>query len=280
MKVIGYPPIVSDPSWNSSNITLGDAVYAVIHHFQLNPPNVMEILDVNLKRLQESLSGGGGTKNNSAASSAATMPASYQQSVANGSSPLQNGMTNEKQSQRQQQHEEAAVTDDEVNTLIPSIPASFPQLQSMTMSEIKHLLNNESAFESFIQRTPEVITLNEIKQSIVDANVGTAQSNILQYKEKVDRQSIDITTLEKELSSKLSKYETLNIDRERICRPPDGKETVKELNRAKKEAYRNSETIADDWVESGDNIHEFVEKFMEERILYHTRAAKAERLSL
>eukprot|EP00956_Cyclotella_meneghiniana_P011700 scaffold16470_cov61-Cyclotella_meneghiniana.AAC.11 len=273
MKVIGYPPIASDPSWNASNITLGDAVYAVIHHFQLNPPNVMEIVDVNLKRLQESLSSGGGTKNNSSA--AAAMRASSQQSV-NGSSSLQNGSTNEKQSQRQ--HE--VVTDDEVNTLIPSIPATFPQLQSMTMSEIKHLLNNESALESFIQRTPEVITLNEIKQSIVDANVGTAQSNILQYKEKVDRQFFDITTLEKELSSKLSIYEKLNNDVERICRPPDGKDAVKELNRAKKEAYRNSETIADDWVESGDNIHEFVKKFMEERILYHTRAAKAERLSL
>ena len=51
-------------------------------------------------------------------------------------------------------------------------------------------------------------------------------------------------------------------------------------NHAKKEAYRESETIADDWVESGGDIGDFVKEFMETRILYHTRAAKAERLCM
>lgn len=37
MKVIGYGPISSDQRWKASNLKLGDAVYAVIHHFQLTP---------------------------------------------------------------------------------------------------------------------------------------------------------------------------------------------------------------------------------------------------
>jgi hypothetical protein len=37
MKVIGYAPISSDETWKSSNLKLGEAVYAVIHHLQLNP---------------------------------------------------------------------------------------------------------------------------------------------------------------------------------------------------------------------------------------------------
>ena len=37
MKVIGYGPISSDQHWRGSNLKLGDAVYAVIHHFQLTP---------------------------------------------------------------------------------------------------------------------------------------------------------------------------------------------------------------------------------------------------
>ena len=268
MKVIGYPPIASDHSWRSSNLKLGDAVYAVIHHFQLNPPNVMEILDVNLQRLQESLSG---STNNSAAAIRTS-----QQSVPNGSSSLQNVSVKENTSNKQSQHE---VTDDEVNALIPSMPTSFPQFESMTMSEIKHLLNNESAFESFIQQTSEIATLNEIKQSIIDANVEAAQTN-MQYKERVEQQTAEIDTLQNELSSKLSSYEKLNNDRETLSRPPDLNEMGKDLNRAKKEAYRDSETIADDWVESGENVNDFVKTFMESRILYHTRAAKAERLSL
>ena len=37
MKVIGYGPISTDQSWRAANMKLGDAVYAVIHHFQLKP---------------------------------------------------------------------------------------------------------------------------------------------------------------------------------------------------------------------------------------------------
>ena len=37
MKVVNYPPISSDLRWKQSNMKLGDAVYAVIRHFQLNP---------------------------------------------------------------------------------------------------------------------------------------------------------------------------------------------------------------------------------------------------
>ena len=50
--------IASDKSWRTSNIKLGDAVYAVIQHFQVNPPSILEITDANLRRLQESLTTG------------------------------------------------------------------------------------------------------------------------------------------------------------------------------------------------------------------------------
>ena len=49
--------IASDKSWRTSNIKLGDAVYAVIQHFQVNP-SILEITDANLRRLQESLTTG------------------------------------------------------------------------------------------------------------------------------------------------------------------------------------------------------------------------------
>ena len=37
MKVIGYPQLASDQSWRASNMKLGDAVHAIIQHFQVNP---------------------------------------------------------------------------------------------------------------------------------------------------------------------------------------------------------------------------------------------------
>ena len=278
MKVIGYPPIISEHSWTNSNLKLGDAVYAVIHHFQLNPPNVMEITDVNLKRLQENLNSSSGGDSN-AASRRASNPPAYQ--------TLNDSVTNNQRlthrpgdtaAMKQSQHE---LADDEVNALIPSVPTSFSQLESMTMSKVKELLNDESVFESFIQQTSEVAILNELKQSIICANVDTAQANLV-YKERIEQQSSDLNSLHGTLQSKLSKYRKLDDARNEstfTC-PPDLSETLKKLNHAKKEAYRESETIADEWVESGGDVGDFVKEFMETRILYHTRAAKAERLSM
>lgn len=275
MKVIGYSPIVNDQSWKNSNLKLGDAVYTVIHHFQLNPPNVMEITDVNLRRLQESITGearGGYSQ---------SAPPAYQGHNASNSTvreqerlahSLGDAATSIK-------HSPCDVSDEEVNSLIPSVPNSFPALETMAMSELKQLLNDESSFESFIQQTLEVVTLNELKQSIVSANVDAARANLM-YKERVDQQNAEMDSLRDGIQSKLERYNKLNEDRLALTRPPDLSGTLKDLNHAKKEAYHDSEAIADDWIESGGDVSDFVKKFMEVRELYHARAAKAERLSM
>jgi hypothetical protein len=178
-----------------------------------------------------------------------------------------------------QQQSPDEVTDEEVHTLIPAIPSSFPQLESMTMSQVKDLLDNESSFEDFIQQTSEVATLNELKQSIMSANVDAAEANLL-HREKVERQTAELDSLGDDLQMKLEQFNKLDQERVALTSPPDLNATIKYLNHVKKEAYRQSEAIADDWVESGGDVGDFVKKFMEKRALYHTRAAKAERLSM
>ena len=42
MKVVGYSPISSGFQWKQSKMKLGDAVYAVILHFQVNPRELVE----------------------------------------------------------------------------------------------------------------------------------------------------------------------------------------------------------------------------------------------
>jgi hypothetical protein len=53
MKVIGYPQIASDQRWKASNMKLGDAVYAVLECFQVNP---QEFLTLHFLIVSESLS--------------------------------------------------------------------------------------------------------------------------------------------------------------------------------------------------------------------------------
>lgn len=55
MRITGYQPISSESSWTSSGLKLGTAVNAVVQHMQLNPPEVIQITDDSLQRIQASI---------------------------------------------------------------------------------------------------------------------------------------------------------------------------------------------------------------------------------
>ena len=284
-KVIGYPPILSDQAWRDSGLKLGDAVYAVIHTFQINPPTVEEITDANLKRLQDSL---GGTRasataanlrasaNSASTASANSAPSAYLRPTASIYTPNARGERLVKSVQTEQQPE---VDDDEVNALIPSIPTSFPKLDNMTMSELKQLFNDDSVFEDFVKNTSEVSTLNELKESIEQSNIAAAEGN-WGHKFRLEEQRARLDTLQKDLSDKFSTYKQLLDKKHKLTSPPDVRDAIHELHHAKKEVFRESEAIAEEWVETGGDVQGFVKDFMERRLLYHVRAAKAERLEM
>jgi len=266
----------------------------------------MEITDVNLRRLQQSLSGSTSSNNSSSNSSRqaqsissthnkSTFPASasggFQQPPPTHESMHSNsGSTCYQQSApvvAQKVHHEPPpnyeqVANDEVNTLIPPIPSSFPEIDKMSLSEVKQVVDDEKVLETFIENTAAVKTLRELKQSIEASNVDVAKSNLLDHEEIVKEVCAEVATLERELDTKIEQYKKLDAERLELTHPPDKQEAIKELNKAKKDAYRESEEMAEEWVESGEggNVSDFVKRFMDVRILYHARAAKAERLEM
>lgn len=279
MKVIGYEPIASDQLWRQSCIKLGDAIFTVIRHFQLNPPSILEINDVNLRRLQESISSQQQHRQSrmGASASSATSSVSSSQSYPVTSVQSQNPTMETVQSVSNHSME---AMDDEVDALIPPVPTSFPELENMPLSELRALLNDESAMNNMIERISEVARLKELKQSIEKANVEAAEENLLRETE-LEALQTELDSLMKETLIKVNKYRELDGKRNALTRPPDVQDTIRELNIAKREVYQKSEEMAECWVESGgEGMSDFVKKFMEIRLQYHTRAAKAERLGM
>ena len=266
----------------------------------------MEITDANLRRLQQSLSGSTSSNNSSSNSRQAQSTSSHNKSAfpASASGGFQNpppshdsmhsnsGTTCYQQSapvvaQKVVHNEQSPpnyeqVANDEVNTLIPPIPSSFPEIDKMSLSEVKQVVDDEKVLEKFIENTAAVKTLRELKQSIEASNVDVAKSNLLDHEEIVKEVCAETDTLQHELDTKIEQYKKLDAERLELTHPPDKQEAIKELNKAKKDAYRESEEMAEEWVESGEggNVSDFVKRFMDVRMLYHTRAAKAERLEM
>ena len=113
---------------------------------------------------------------------------------------------------------------------------------------------------------------------IEQSNIEAAKSN-LQHETQLEEMQSEIIALEGEVTTQLQRYKELHARRVALTEPPSVQTAISELNVAKKDAYRLSESLAERWVESGtEDVGDFVKQFMEMRMLYHCRAAKIERL--
>ena len=270
MRVIGYAPISSDQSWRSSKLKLGDAVYAVIHHFQLQPPSISQIVDENLSRLQQTLSG---TSVSNVTTTKSTTSSSSNNTHKSNGVTVQAKAINKKEAA-------CKVDEDELSSLIPRVPSNFPEIDEMSLSELNDLVNNKSALDTFINKISVVEALKELKESIENSNVDTAMKN-LALEEKVESICLEVETLKQDLKSNVEKYNELEAQRAAMTRPPEIHEAIRELTAAKKKALHESDEFADDWVMSGgSDVSAFVKTFMDTRVLHHMRAAKAERLKM
>ena len=162
---------------------------------------------------------------------------------------------------------------------IPAVPASFPELDSMSKEEMEDLLDNEDRFRSFVEQMSAVTTLIDLQFSVQKGNVETSETN-LKREDELTMLHAEVSSLQSDLREKTEAFRALEAQQAKLCAPPDRREVIRKLTFAKKQAYKESEDVASAWIDEGDgDVDDFINKFMEQRTVHHTRAAKLERLS-
>jgi hypothetical protein len=244
MRVVGYPNIQSDQDWQSSRMLLGAAVHEVVKHFQLQPPQLLEISDPGLRRLQTTLvdrSGSSKTKD-----------------VSRDAPPDYESLFQVPE--------------------MPKVPTQFDEfLGTMSREDMEQLLDDELDFLTFFTTLPAYQKIQKLGNSVIEENVVLAQANLkkeAQLKELHD----EVTSLQTSLKAKLETFEAFEQEQNRLCAPHDTKQVLEKLSKAKKQAMDESEAYADEWVDEGGDGKEFVKVFVTKRKLHHVRAAKMERL--
>lgn len=256
MRVVGYTPIESDEAWHASRLLLGNAVHEVVKHFQLQSPHLLEITDAGLRRLQSNLT--------------SRTTGSQQQPPR----PQQLGYASTS-------NDTAAPPDYESLFQVPEmpdIPTQFGEyLNTMSREDMQQLLDDELDFLAFASTLPAYKEIQKVGSTVFEENVETARANLAQ-EERLKRLHQDVTALQSSLKTKLAAFEALEQEQDKLCATPDKKSVVRQLLKAKRQAMDESEAHAEEWVENGDHVEDFLEKFMKMRTLHHVRAAKVERL--
>jgi ESCRT-I complex subunit VPS37 len=261
MRIIGYIPIQSESSWKDSNLLLGAAVHDVVKHFQLNPPLILEITDKGLQSIQSNNK----KATNGSRTPTRTPPRSGNSIISNNDDvpPSYNIVA-----------DESSTPAPEVP--MPRVPLKYPETDNLSREELDDLLSDDLEFKAFVHRLEIFDEIFTVGSSRLDENVVVAKEN-LEQETKWKALKSEVKDLHETFKSKLDNYSKVEDKQNAICAPPDTNSTLRKLHKAKKEAFDESEKIAEEWVDDGGgNVDDFCKRFLERRIIHHTRAAKME----
>ena len=268
MKVVGYRPIQSDQQWKDSRMLLGVAVQEVVQHFQVQPPAIQQIFDSNLRNIQP---------NNNPDSSTPPPPAKrshYHHHHSASSSSSMDDAPPDYDTLLQASPVPQETTSRKVD--VPSVPVEFSKLESMEREELEKLLKDHIALVAFCNELPYIKELNEKRVSVLEENVKKAQSN-MEKREELHSLHSEVKELQKNFKSKVKEFKQLEEKQDSMCAVPDTRVILKELHRAKKEAFEESEQLAEEWLDDGAaDVKDFCRRFIEARKVHHVRAGKME----
>jgi len=277
LRVTGYLPIQSKSAWENSGLLLGEAVNAVVQHFQLNPPELFEIIDENLKRIQSRLAppNVSSAPPNVSSQSGNTL---YSSAQVVQEEEIQSDLPPHFRSVLKFNTTDASVREAMMsNVHIPSAPTEFPESSDITLSDANELLQSEAMFVSTLEGMPYVKTMLASRESVTEETLKIAQSN-LEKEEELKEKYDEVKDLQKSLKEKIDTFNKLQNKQERLLKPTDKRTALSKLQVAKRDAFNESEEIASDWINNGLNIDDFIDSFIEKRTVHHVRAAKIERM--
>jgi hypothetical protein len=263
-RVTGYDPIHSERTWNSSGLLLGQAVHAVVKHFQLNPPEILEITDKGLQSIQ--------TKKQQPSSSKQQKQTQQQQPRPQSNNG--NSNSNSRDDAPPSYHAFANLPP-APDVPMPTIPRSYPVTEDYSREDLDTLLKDELEFLSLVHKLETFHQIQEIRSERLEENVETAQAN-LQHESELKTAVEEVQQLQETLKEKVVAFQQLEAEQDALCAPPDLRSTLKLLNKASKQSEEESEAFAEDWVENGGDVDAFVKAFLEQRKIHHRREAKME----
>ncbi|XP_060078833.1 vacuolar protein sorting-associated protein 37A-like [Ylistrum balloti] len=144
---------------------------------------------------------------------------------------------------------------------IPDIKVAFPELKSKTLTELNSMLNEEEKILEMIQNLPDVTKLAEDREKLSNECINLARENLSILFENLLE---EFESNQEQLMSESDKFQPTNIQ---TC-----------LKVSLMEAEEEAENIVGELMDKKINIDEFIQRFIQTRMLCHTRRSKEEKL--
>ncbi|KAF0974797.1 hypothetical protein FDP41_006271 [Naegleria fowleri] len=174
------------------------------------------------------------------------------------------------------------IQDSSCSIRLPPVPTSFPEISLLEGTEaIQKLLDNQEAFEQFVENLAFTRESKNIYQDLRNANMEIAKRNVSKdeqlniTKESIDQKKVEVDKIleqvqmlqakQQQLSQRYAPPQLLVLLNEKIEQSDAESEELGE-------AFLNSREVAD-----SQQIKQFIDKYIEKRSLYYLRKQKRDR---
>ncbi|TRY70390.1 hypothetical protein TCAL_04834 [Tigriopus californicus] len=160
----------------------------------------------------------------------------------------------------------------------PNYEAAVHKIQYLSKDELQDLLNNDSAFERFIQGLEQIQSLQGEKEMLMASNKSLAEYNLSQ-EPVLRRIRLELEARKNEAATLIQEVRSLlqSTDQRRGQTDP---ETLLALLRASAaNVDEESDQIATDFLDDKfESVDRFLEAFIEKRKVSHLRKVKGDKL--
>jgi ESCRT-I complex subunit VPS37 len=169
--------------------------------------------------------------------------------------------------------------EDEDGVFLPPIPDSFPELDQLSLEELKELRDNDEKFRVFFQNQPMPTMANEMCEQIMKSNEGIARIN-LDFIDQTEKLQNSVLNLQHEALKHWQEFQALSARHKATMLKFDPLRLLSQMQSSLTQIDYESEILATEYLEGKVELNTFVKRELDLRKLYHLRKAKAEQFRL
>ncbi|TDH73127.1 hypothetical protein CCR75_004001 [Bremia lactucae] len=162
-------------------------------------------------------------------------------------------------------------------TQIPVIPATFSELEELTLPQLDKLSADEHTLKSFVSKMTPLVDFTHLRDEVLHSNRVTANTTIgyeielRELQKVVEARRLKLQAAQQALAVKQARQRRI-VARHR----PDA--LLEQLSAAAKNVDNESDEIAMQFAHGDLDVAQFLSAFLPKRNLYHTRTLKLARV--
>ncbi|XP_003389105.1 PREDICTED: vacuolar protein sorting-associated protein 37A-like [Amphimedon queenslandica] len=161
-----------------------------------------------------------------------------------------------------------------------SIPEKMPGISDKSNEELEKYLNDEDSvvlIDQYISKLDVIKRVQSEMESLFQENEELSKQNI-DKEPTIQSQWSSLQEKHIELQSLKERYDKIIKKQSQLVEKYDSARATMQLKTLSQETDTNSDIIADDFLEQKMDCSSYLQKFLQERKLYHLRSAKLEML--